>query len=103
MDDGRDFWPWFYQFSWVCGASHSRFLPSFMGLRGCFLLTFFFPLFSGLLSGFVCLWFSLGLEGPLAVSGGLRSSEPRGWLWYFWSVFSFSSMRRFVEIHSDLF
>ena len=39
-----------------------------MGLRGCFS---FFPLFSGLLFGFVCLLFFVGLEWPLLCLGGL--------------------------------
>ena len=38
-----------------------------MGLRGCF---YFFPLFYGLLFGFVCLLFSVGLEWPLLCRGG---------------------------------
>ena len=38
-----------------------------MGLRGCFS---FFPLFSGLLFGFVYLLFSVGLEWPLLCLGG---------------------------------
>ena len=60
----------FSSFSWACGESPSRVLFRFMGLRGYFLLISFFPLFSGLLSGFVCLWFSLGLEWPLLCLGG---------------------------------
>ena len=49
---------------------------------------FSFPLFLGYSLGFLgCV-----LCGPCVVhaaSWGLRSSEPGGWLWYFWSVFSF--------------
>ena len=40
-----------------------------MGLRGCFS---FFPPFSGILFGFVCLLFSVGLEWPLLCLGGSR-------------------------------
>ena len=60
----------FSSFSWACGESPNRVLPRFMGLRGYLLLLSFFPLFSGLLSGFVCLWFFLGFEWPLLCLGG---------------------------------
>ena len=61
-----------FQFYWARGASYSRFLLGYTGSRGCFLLFSFFPLFSGLLFGFVCSWFSLGLEWPLLCLRGSR-------------------------------
>ena len=51
------------------GISQSR-PSSFHGVARLLSFDFLFPLFSGLLSGFVCLWFSLGLEWPLLCLGG---------------------------------
>ena len=92
MGDGRGFWSVGLFLLGLWGLSS-------LGLRGCFSSL---PLLLGYYLGFLACVFC----GPCvvhAVSWGLRSSEPGGWLWCFWSVFSFPLMRRFVEIHYDLF
>ena len=78
MGDGRGFWSVGLFLLGLWGLSS-------LGLRGCFSSL---PLFLGYYLGFLACVFC-GPWVALAVSWGLRSSEPRGWLWFLECVFFF--------------
>ena len=74
---------------------------STVGLSGC-LFVFPSPPISGLVSGFFLVVFSVGHEWSMLRLGGSGVLSQGAGYGIFGVCFLFSSMRQFVEIHSDL-